>query len=496
MIHGVYQLGILQKDSVYRRQKFRDNNICRLCLIFTLFSLTSPRPSCQPDSMKKLLSVLLIILSCTASAEVTWLNVTGYSARPQWGINKNQSVTILGGMGGLDANCNKNNSTTCNTCSSTLTEVCNTVRIYPTLPFTVFFSSSDKVGVPRITAVNPQSATTDKSLPQQTPSVQITTGQGQNVSVTTTWGEICGAFPASVVDANANCTFNGTHTFKLGIDANSDGNLFSDVDDIITFTVTIVSPDDSFDDPASPSNPKGLYNFSLFPGDQKAYIENVQIASANNRPIAKVHFYSVGGVGADYSQITAADITGTISVINNSLAKDSIDGLPNGEQRFFKARSEDDAGNIGLLMELGDADCPRATITDANGIGRCRAVTPSAVGGLFKDNCFIATAAYGSKFEPHVATLRLFRDRYLMPYAIGKAFVRMYYKISPSIADWIAESGERRAVTRWALAPVVVSVRAFMAAPLLCMFGVAVAAVLLIALSVRRFKTQTARLRG
>lgn len=52
--------------------------------------------------------------------------------------------------------------------------------------------------------------------------------------------------------------------------------------------------------------------------------------------------------------------------------------------------------------------------------------------------CFIATAAYGSYAEPHVLTLREFRDNVLYTTALGRLFVRCYYKTSPPIADLIA----------------------------------------------------------
>lgn len=68
--------------------------------------------------------------------------------------------------------------------------------------------------------------------------------------------------------------------------------------------------------------------------------------------------------------------------------------------------------------------------------------------------CFIATAAYGSTQESHVALLRKFRDDVLLQSAPGRAFVETYYEMSPPIAYFIGRHETARAVTRTLLWPV------------------------------------------
>jgi subtilisin family serine protease len=72
--------------------------------------------------------------------------------------------------------------------------------------------------------------------------------------------------------------------------------------------------------------------------------------------------------------------------------------------------------------------------------------------------CFIATAAYGSPWHPHVASLRTFRDRFLRPHALGRAVIAAYETISPPLARTIAPRPTLRAVTRVALTPVVLAI--------------------------------------
>lgn len=81
-------------------------------------------------------------------------------------------------------------------------------------------------------------------------------------------------------------------------------------------------------------------------------------------------------------------------------------------------------------------------------------------------NCFIATAVYRDAFHPDVQSLRKFRDEYLMTNRAGRAFVALYYRYSPPVADFVASHELLRAPLRAAFVPVAAAARH----PLLALF--------------------------
>lgn len=57
-----------------------------------------------------------------------------------------------------------------------------------------------------------------------------------------------------------------------------------------------------------------------------------------------------------------------------------------------------------------------------------------------KSGCYVATAVYGSYDCPQVWTLRRFRDNELARSALGRAFIRAYYAVSPTLIRWFGGS--------------------------------------------------------
>jgi hypothetical protein len=54
--------------------------------------------------------------------------------------------------------------------------------------------------------------------------------------------------------------------------------------------------------------------------------------------------------------------------------------------------------------------------------------------------CYVATAVYGSYDCPQVWTLRRYRDFTLAGSLFGRAFIRTYYAVSPTLVKWFGDT--------------------------------------------------------
>ena len=97
---------------------------------------------------------------------------------------------------------------------------------------------------------------------------------------------------------------------------------------------------------------------------------------------------------------------------------------------------------IGLIVDPGSDAPPSDTPDDDTGGG----------GG---GGCFIASAAYGTPMAAEIDELRRVRDGYLLPNAFGAVFTDSYYRISPPIADFVAQHEWARWCVQGILTPVI-----------------------------------------
>lgn len=67
-----------------------------------------------------------------------------------------------------------------------------------------------------------------------------------------------------------------------------------------------------------------------------------------------------------------------------------------------------------------------------------------------KKGCYIATCVYGSYDCPSVWTLRRFRDQTLQKNWLGRAFIKVYYALSPQLVEWFGDNKQFRTFwKRW-----------------------------------------------
>jgi hypothetical protein len=71
------------------------------------------------------------------------------------------------------------------------------------------------------------------------------------------------------------------------------------------------------------------------------------------------------------------------------------------------------------------------------------------------NDCFIATASFGTEMAGKIDVLRHFRDHTLETTEAGRAFVDAYYRISPPIAEFVGGKGWLKSLVRTLLLPVV-----------------------------------------
>ena len=176
---------------------------------------------------------------------------------------------------------------------------------------------------------------------------------------------------------------------------------------------------------------------------------------------------------------TTTDVTifvnGTPAIAARAFSKDFLGNIteynfPNAYPSSVTIPNANGAAEIVLLLVNTSGDTTQNANFSTDGtlqnpapviptVTTTPATTPvTYVGGGGGGGCFIATAAYGSYLHPRVQTLRDFRDTRLLTNAPGRAFVALYYRLSPPVAAVIAQHTSLRLLVRILLTPVVLAV--------------------------------------
>ena len=162
--------------------------------------------------------------------------------------------------------------------------------------------------------------------------------------------------------------------------------------------------------------------------------EEGQFYISGHAPPGVVDVYAVDGEGEKLLGMAKVENDRTWSLNADFLASGVSEGFVGLAARSGEIESDEVLGTYGVVTHFSEG---------------------SDSGGWGGTGCFIATAAYGSYFEPHVEILKEFRDRNLLRTKLGHAFVRFYYRHSPPIADFIAEYEILKALARIGLMPLV-----------------------------------------
>jgi hypothetical protein len=212
----------------------------------------------------------------------------------------------------------------------------------------------------------------------------------------------------------------------------------------------------------------GLFSLLPFPATTSAAQLTLAWDPSQDASLAGYRLYS----GAQSRNYSGSQATGMVTSC-------TVKNLQDGQTYYFAVTAVDTSGlesgysnevavtiSSGAVTPVSPSDQPpTSAAADTTGTtppdsGSGTALPASAGvdgggGGGGGGGCFIATAAFGSYIDPHVMTLRAFRDSFLMTNQIGRSLVRWYYATSPAIADVIRESGALRAGVRLILLPAI-----------------------------------------
>lgn len=224
---------------------------------------------------------------------------------------------------------------------------------------------------------------------------------------------------------------------------------------------------------------EGFCNFAVYPGDEKVHLSETGVNNANSYAVGDqtaATTPSLAGTrdssnmiyravrifyepGTDFTPLTPASPSQEITVVEGVPQDSRVTGLENGVQYVFAMANVDQAGNVEFFSD-SQGTTMSASVDPAE-FGQTQSAIPEPVYGLLDDkSCFIATAAFGSADAGDVRVLREFRNRFLLTNRPGKAFVDLYYRISPPIAEFIADREWLKAIVRNSLSPFVLIAQA------------------------------------
>ena len=371
---------------------------------------------------------------------------------------------------------------------------CNNHQIYPTLSFSVTMSSDTAAAYLTPVCAKLVSATTPSSTVAFDPTSTTTTytpgTANQDITATWTWANLCSQLGPNSPNSAAACENSFTKTLKIGFVSTCTGAPGTEVATFqINFRYVGHGHAQHFGcntDVSTLSPFEGFCDFDVYPGDGKIYLygtpgvnttsalatgdmqAKVSVATPTLRDAAttadnsgiKFKYWRLYYLPEDsFNNFTPATPHHDFEIDESGNIKDRrVQDLENGTPYAFLSASVDKSGNVEYFMDPDGTNvrAPDPSSGTDTTLGKTQGAKPAEVFGLLNNkNCFIATAAYGSGDASDVQTLRLFRNQFLLRSEAGREFVRFYYKVSPPIANFIAEREWLKTLVRGGLKPMV-----------------------------------------
>ncbi len=414
----------------------------------------------------------LSFYSFSAFATITVQSVSGAS-----NFDPNvKPYQVFGGTAGDKNLCNSLSGTApCNSCDGNLF-ACNPNRIYSMriLTFTILSDSvpDNTVSLPVIRVGTGGTNVITEGAPS------TVNGKNSAATISVRWGDLCQAIESSAtgIIETTNCEDGASLSGSITIGfADSTGTTITDS---IEVKIRVFDPDpllsgdrDVINLCTTAASPQqGICDFTMYPGDEKAYITALKpFGSFPNSGTLRVRYLRFYYSTVDFTSVTPLssykdvelNTTGSTGGAVETLS-DKLSDLSNDQIYYFRVASVDEAGNITdftsnqAIIDACDGGGGPISNVDSTDLGSCRFMTmPSAVLGLLpKDfNCFITSAAYGSSMESHVELFKKFRGEVLMKSSLGRTFTRWYYKYGPYPAVFIMQNPILKPVARAILWP-------------------------------------------
>ena len=233
----------------------------------------------------------------------------------------------------------------------------------------------------------------------------------------------------AAVDMGVDEAFVSSTGMSIGVGVVSDGNMTA---------CSSIDPATLPDDPNKPEDlPYGLIEIVIQNADSGGTAV-VKVSLPEPAPADhKWYKYTSAGNWIDFSREPISGSTGDGAEFNDDRTEVTLYITDNGEY---------------------DDDPTAGTIKDPSGLAAPASTDDNGGGDDGDDNgggCFIATAVYGSGMADDVVALKEFRDNILLKNSVVRSFVRLYYKLSPPLADYIKEHETLKTMVRIGLMPFV-----------------------------------------